>query len=387
MRDITVTRLFNETFKAEEQVIVHRGGARSSKSYSIIQYLIWRLTNEPGCQILITRKTMPALKLTAYKVFIELLQEYGYYKYCNHSRTNSTITYLPNNSFVAFVSIDNPERIKSSEWNVCWLEEATEFSYNDYIILKTRLSAPTIFKNKLIISFNPVSALHWLKTDLVDKEKIREIVSTYKDNPFLSQDYIDTLEGLAEVDKNFYNIYCKGAWGSLGNIIYTNWEESTKAVTPERTIFGMDFGFNAPTAVVEIGLSKDRVDVKERLYRSGMTNNDLMDWIKATLPTAGYIYADCAEPARIQEMRRAGMNVYAADKSVKDGIDFVKRQKMYINSSSINTIKEIQTYKYKEDKMGQVLEEPVKYNDHSMDAIRYAIYTHLSKKIDYRIIT
>ena len=388
MKDVAVTRLFKETFDAEENIIIHRGGARSSKSYSILQYLIWRLTNEPNCQILITRKTMPALRITAYKVFIELLKEYGYYNYCSHRLTDSTITYLPNGSFVAFLSIDNPERIKSSEWNVVFMEEGFEFSYNDYTILKTRLSAPTKIGNKLIVGFNPVSALHWLKTSVVDKEEsLKEIVSNYKDNPFLSPEYIKTLEDLAKIDKNFYRIYTLGEWGSLDNIIYSDWEEVSYWPLVERTIFGCDFGFNSPTAIVEVGLTNEGTFLRERLYQSGMTNSDLVAWIKKQMPNAGYIYCDNAEPNRIMEMKRAGINAYPADKSVKDGIDFVKRHQLKVLNTSINILSEIQQYKYKEDKLGNVLDEPVKFNDHHMDAIRYALYTHLGKKKEYFIMT
>ena len=91
------------------------------------------------------------------------------------------------------------------------------------------------------------------------------------------------------------------------------------------------------------------------------------------------IYADSAEPARIEEIRRAGFNIYPSDKSIKDGIDFIKRQKLHILKDSVNLIKEIGGYKYKEDKDGNVMDEPVKFRDHLVDAMRYAIYTHKRK--------
>ena len=70
---------------------------------------------------------------------------------------------------------------------------------------------------------------------------------------------------------------------------------------------------------------------------------------------------------------------YPADKeknSVKDGIDFIKRHKLHITNDSINLLREITGYKWKQDKDGNVLDEPVKFKDHLLDAMRYAIYTH-----------
>nr|HPM21625.1 terminase large subunit [Thermotogota bacterium] len=95
----------------------------------------------------------------------------------------------------------------------------------------------------------------------------------------------------------------------------------------------------------------------------------------------------CAEPDRIQEIYYEGFNVYKAEKKITDGIDSVKRYKLHIYSECVNTIKEIQAYKYKEDKDGNTLEIPVEYNDHAMDAIRYAIHTGIGKRTATDITT
>lgn len=387
MMQIKQTRLFYETVNTKERIIIHRGGARSSKSISILNYIIWRMTNEKNSKILITRKTMPALRLTAYKDFIDLLKKYKLYNYCNHSLTTNTIVYRPTNAYIVFVSIDNPERIKSTGWNVIFMEEANEFTYNDYMILKTRLSAPTEIGNKLIMAFNPVDSFCWIKTKVIDKENdVKEIVSNYKDNPFLQADYVKDLEELVNTDKNYYKIYTLGEWGSLDNLIYNNWTISNTVPIYDRTIYGCDYGFNSPSAIIECGLMQDSIYLREVLYRSGLTNSDLIDYINNNLPQGSIIYCDSAEPNRIEEMRRAGINAIAANKSVKDGIDFCKRQKLIVHEDSINLIKELRSYKYA-IKQDNIIDEPVKYNDHLMDAMRYAIYTHLGRTINYQLIT
>lgn len=324
---------------------------------------------------------MPALRLTAYKIVVELLKEYGYYQYCDHSLSNNYITYRPMNSFMAFLSIDNPERIKSSEWNVIHVEEANEFQYNDFMIFKTRLSAPTEIGNKIILSFNPVSAQSWIKTNVVDKEAdIKEIVSNYKDNPFLSKEYIKTLESLKDLDANYWAIYGLGEWGVLEHIIYSNYDIITTIPDSNDIVYGLDFGYNHPLAFVEIRHDDGSFFVREKLYQSGLTNQDFIDRLKrSNIRKSNYIYADGSRPEFIEEISRAGYNIHPADKgpgSVRAGIDFCKRSKLGIFSNSINLINEIRSYSWAKNKDGVVLEEPIKFNDDCLDAMRYAMYSH-----------
>ena len=387
MKKIRVSNVFVRNYNTKAAIVVNRGSARSTKSYSIAQLLIQRITNYPY-KILILRKTTPSLVNTIYRDFISLLKEYDYYQYFEHNKTYKTLNYLPNGGYILFTGLDDPERIKSSEFNYIFMEETTEFDYDDYMILKTRLSAPNPNgPNQLIMAFNPVDAFHWIKLKVLDVEKdVEEIVSTYRDNLFLSNDYIQLLESTREQDINYWRIYAEGQWGSLENVIYNNWKEVNEYPTPQQTIYGLDFGFNVPTAVVEVGLTQDGIYIREKLYSSTLTNMDLINWITKILPPTALIYCDCAEPARIEEMRRHNINAIPADKSVKDGIDFVKRQKLYITSDSSNILKEIRGYSYKQ-KDGHSLDEPIKLNDHAMDAMRYAIYTHLGRRPKYNIIS
>lgn len=389
MNQVKITNIFNRLHKSIKPVVVLRGGARSSKSYSIAQYLIYRITNDK-VKILISRKTMPALRITAYKLIIDLLQEYDYYRFCDHNKTNNLLMYPPTGSFIYFGSLDDPEKLKSTEWNIIWLEEATEYTHDDFMILKMRLSAPSTKTNQIILSFNPISSLHWIKSKVVAHEDAEEIVSTYKDNPFLPKEYIDLLEQIRLQDANYWRVYGLGEWGSLDHLIYNNYSLVDDFPAPEQTIYGCDFGFNAPTVVVKVGLSNDFISIQELLYNTKMTNAELGEWLVKNIGFGSLIYCDSAEPARIEELRRIGLNSRPANKeknSVKDGIDFVKRQKLRITKDSVNTIKEIQSYTYKQDNMGNIMDEPVKLGDHAMDAMRYAIYTHLGHKINYEIIT
>jgi phage terminase large subunit len=92
-----------------------------------------------------------------------------------------------------------------------------------------------------------------------------------------------------------------------------------------------------------------------------------------------YIFCDNAEPATIQDISDAGYNAWPADKTVRDGINCVKKRKIFLTPESVNIIKEIKGYSFKKNKDGTVLEEPIKYNDHAMDAIRYAVFTYFTQ--------
>ena len=145
---------------------------------------------------------------------------------------------------------------------------------------------------------------------------------------------------------------------------------------PTPLIYGLDFGFNNETALIAIGIKDNECYLRELLYETHLTNSELITKLKQLADKKFMIYADNAEPARIQEIKQAGFKIQPANKSVKDGIDYVKSQTLHIDKTSTNLINEFRSYKYREDRGGNVLEEPVKFRDHLADATRYALYTH-----------
>ncbi len=378
-RDVDVTNIFEKNYNSNNTIVINRGGTRSSKSYSVRQLFIQKFINESNKEFLITRKTTPALKNTEYREFIKLLKDYGYYQYCHHNKTDKTLEY--NNNYILFTSIDTPSKILSTEFNYIWMEEAREFTYDDYMTLKFRLSGRNDKPNQLFMSFNPTDAFSWIKIKVLDiEDNVKEIISTYKDNPFLPKQYIKELEMTKKQNPSWWKIFGEGEWGVLENIIYSNWETIPAIPDCQETIYGLDFGFNDPTAMVEIGISDGEFFVRQRLLQSGWTNGDLISWLnKSSISKNACIYADNAEPARIQEIYNAGYNIYPAIKSVNDGLDFCKRKTLHIYIGSDDLIKEIRAYSYRKNKDGRILEEPIKFNDHLLDAMRYAIYTHFSE--------
>jgi len=281
--------------------------------------------------------------------------------------------------------MDDQEKLKSIEHITgIWIEEPNEISERDFLQIDLRLRGKTGSYKQLILTFNPISELLWLNKHFFGK-KIENCTvehSTVEDNIFIDPEYKKILDALKDEDRMYYQIYRLGQWGVLQNIIYSNFEVIDDwPVAFEETFYGLDFGYNNPSALVEVGIRDNIPYLNERLYRTGLTNQDLINLMnELILLKTDNIYADSAEPARIDEIKRDGFNIYPADKSVKDGIDFVKRTKFYVKSDSVNLIKELQGYKYKEDKDGNVLEEPLKFRDHLCDGFRYGIFTHLGKR-------
>jgi len=374
---------FNQT--PPKRVNLLYGGAGSAKSYSIAQHFIRKFYEEKNKRFLVIRKTLPALRITAYKLVTDLITEYGLPK--NLNKSEMLLTYGDNE--MLFKGLDDPEKIKSYESNYIWVEEMTDITIDDFRQLMLRLRRKTDGVNQFFGSFNPISELHWIKRKLFKgMPNVAILHTTYKDNPFLDPEYIKEIEDLKNQDENYYRIYALGEWGMLKTIIYTNYEVIDYKDYPtyeeaDEVIYGMDFGYNNPSAIIEIIIKDGVYYEKELLYETGLTNQDLIARAEKLIPDKNKeIYADSAEPDRIKEFQNAGFNIFPSDKgkgSVKDGIDFVKRQKIKITNDSPHLIKEKQSYKYKEDKDGNVLDEPVKFADHLMSAERYAIKTHANK--------
>lgn len=384
VRQIETTEVFRKNFESTSSVTVNVGGARSSKSFSVIQLFLMKFINEDNKVFLITRKTLPSLRMTAYKVFVDLLTDYGYYNECEHNKSNLTLKYK--NNIIYFLSIDSSEKIKSTEFNYVFMEEANEFTLLDYRILSMRMSGPTTpdQPNKMYLSLNPSDEFSWINQKLVHQADVEVIQSTFQDNPFLSDEYIKILEDLKNVDPTLYKIYALGLWAQIENMIYSNYvidEVFPKSFDDE--MYGLDFGFNHPTALMWIGFKDDELYIREIIYESKLTNQDLIDkMITIGITKKTPEYADSAEPDRIEEIYRAGFNVHPAKKgpsSVVNGIDMMKRYKIHLHKDDVNIQKEIRSYKWKEDKNGNILDEPVKFNDDALDGCRYAIFTHNNK--------
>jgi len=366
---VKVTPVFDRLQGVTKPIVICVGGAGSSKSFSIAQKFIERLCEEKNKVFGISRKTMPALRMTAMTLMINLLKAYGIYERGEHNKSDNTFKYRSN--LIQFFGLDEPDKIKSFNANCIWLEEANEFTWEDFTILRLRLNRPEgKEQNQLFMSFNPVDC--WIWDKLENDPNAEWLYSNYLDNPFLSDSYVSQLEGLKHQDLNYYNIYALGKRGMLENIIYPTWiliDEMPFDAEYER--YGIDFGYENPSVVLDVMVTGNDLYADELLYQTHMTNAELIDFCKELKPKDAY--ADSSEPQRIEELNHAGIRCEGAIKDVKLGIDLVKRHNIHITKRSANLIKEIRSYQRKKDKQDNLLDEPIKFSDHCMDSLRYSL--------------
>jgi phage terminase large subunit len=336
---------------------------------------------------------MPALRMTLMRMFLQILDDMKLYATGVHNKSANTFTFS-NGSLIQFFSLDDPQKLKSSEYCDIWLEEANEFSWEDYLIASDRLSAKPVISaslppsekkrlavNRMFLSLNPNEASGWIPKKLLIQKNVELIHSTYHDNPMLSPEYIATLEQKKDLDPVHYKIYTLGEWGVLRGMIYNNFKIcETWPDSFDTTVYGIDFGFNNPTAVVEVNF-KDRICyVREIVYKSGLTTAQMLGLMETAIPAARQrgtlIMADSAEPDRIKEIQDAGWNCQPVEKvqnSVKAGIDLCRQQRFMIHPDSEHLNYEFERYHWRTDKAGEPLDEPAKFDDHLLDAMRYAI--------------
>jgi len=125
----------------------------------------------------------------------------------------------------------------------------------------------------MTLTFNPISELHWLKRVFFDigDDNAFILKTTYLDNPFLDDKYRETLERLKEQDYQYWRIYANGDWGSLGNLIFSNWEKQDFDYNQFDNYFnGLDWGFaDDPTAFIRVHYEKKSktIYVVDELYR------------------------------------------------------------------------------------------------------------------------
>ncbi|WP_424244404.1 phage terminase large subunit [Elusimicrobium posterum] len=298
------------------------GGARSGKSYSVRQLGGFFYPNMfDGLKIGIGRKIGSTLSYSVIRPFEELLKKYGEYDEKAHNKTSRTYDF-ENGSSILFFGLDDVEKIKSTEFNYIWLEEATDYSYEDYLFLTTRLSAEKPegwLRNKMTMTMNPGSNLHWIYTELIQKKKAEVINTTYKDNPFLDPEYVKSLEDLEFADKNIFDKLAKGLWVAKTESVYDRWDILSKKVWPKEegneVLYGLDFGFNNPSALIKIIVHDGEIYAEEVLYERRLTNSDLIRRFEDLEVSKKFeMIADSEDPNRIKEIEDEGYNVYGAKK-------------------------------------------------------------------------
>ena len=385
---ITCTTVFEKNYHNPSPVVVNVGGVRSSKSYSIAQCINAYALEFPGLAIGICRKVASTLTSSVVRPFIEVSNTFNTWADGNFNKTERYYVYEqgdgnPKKSTIQFFGLDDIEKIKSTKFNLIWMEEATGFTYEDFSFLQTRLSAekPAGWqRNQIILSLNPSDARGWIRTQLLPQKDVCLIESTYKDNPFLDDDYIRNIEALKDTNPRMYKMLVLNQWGVSEGRVFDKWQLYDDATAPkdfDQVLYGLDFGWNHATALIECSYKENAVYLREVIYKNHINNSELIALMDAAgVNKAWAIIADSAEPDRIDEIFNKGYERIEGIKKIEvvKTISILQNYKIYIHKDSKNLQSEFDEYEWKKNLAGQYLDrlEPDKQHDDAIAAVRYA---------------
>ena len=379
--------------------MVLKGGAGSGKSHFAAQKVLVRCITEPGSRILVSRKVADTMRESVWKLILDIIHGWNWEAMVNINKTNMSIGFV-NGSEIIFAGLNDTVKLKSIHGiSSVWIEEATEISQDDFDQVDLRLRHSGNFYRQIMMTFNPVVITHWIKRIFFDNPNPLYQLdhSTYLDNRFLPDNYARVIERMAVSNPAMYEVYGKGNWGSLEGLIYDNYtivnaSEWPSDQTMDDVAYGLDFGFNHPMALIQIGIRDGEVWERQFIYNTLMITPRLIARMKRFVNGPLHIrqhdlpvYCDAAQPASIDEIASAGFNAIPAYKgqgSVYDGIQFCKGLKTYVHGDSVDLIREYQTYSWAKGKDDKATESPVKYKDDLMDAKRYAEFTHMGRMVD-----
>jgi phage terminase large subunit len=368
--------VYKHLVNSDKKIVVEQGGTRSGKTYNILLFIIFHYcTHNTNKIITICRKTFPSLRATVLRDFLQILNNYHIYKDEFHNKSNSEYNLFGN--LIEFTSLDQSQKIRGRKRDLLFINEGNELYWEDWqqLIFRTQ--------ERIILDFNPSDEYHWIYDNVITRKDCAFYKTTYLDNPFLEDVIRDEIERLKETDDQYWQIYGLGERASSINTIF-KYAEVNKIPDDAKLIsYGMDFGYsNDPTTLVSVFVMEHNLYIKEHLYRTQMTTQDINIFLREQNLLTNPIYADSAEPRLIAELRRMGHNIFPSLKgkdSINAGIDLLKRYKLHITSDSNNAIQEFRNYKWKEDKSGRLINIPEDKHNHIIDPCRYATYSILSR--------
>ena len=365
---------------------IYYGGAGSGKSVHIAMKLIIKACNSKR-KVLIVRKYATTLKDSVFQLIIDTLKKWKIYSYCKINLSTYTIT-LPNESVFLFKGMDDSEKIKSiTDITDIWCEEATELQLDEYTQLDLRLRALTD-NLQLFCSFNPVSKENWVFKKWFDTKANYDaantmiLKTTYKDNKFLPQSYINALEEKINSNPQYYKVYALGEFATLEGLVITNWraqvfDAMSLAASGLEHRAGMDLGWIDKSAIIDSLYDRENktIYIFNEFYKSGCQLSELATAIKDMNLSKTKLYVDSAEPRSIQFFKNEGINAYPSAKgknSVKAGLMFLQDNLIVVHPSCKSLIMELENFSYiKSKQTGEYTEDTTHEFSHAISALRY----------------
>lgn len=379
---IQATKIFadiNTAVQDGKRYIFLRGSSRSSKTTSAVQYIVVEALKTPNISITIARATQVSIKNTIMVDFLEILEQMNILHTGKLNKVDMTYSF-PNGSMIRFVGLDDTTgRLRGLKSTIVLVDEYNTIDRNSWVQLDIRT------EKYLIACYNPEVEEDFWGFDYEKKENSSLYISSWRDNPFLSQEIINSIMELKDIDYDLWQIYSEGKLVPPREKIFIQPETFSGVPTNIKSSYiGIDFGYGAdPCAVIRVDVSSDnKIYATELLYEHGLTNQDLIFRLNELGVSKSLdIIGDSSEPKSIEEIRRAGFKIRGVKKgdgSVLFGIQKLRTFKIFVNELSANLITEFKGYKFKRDRSGRLTSTP-EGADHLLDCLRYCVMEFVDK--------
>ena len=379
---LTKTTAQKKIAQLRKRVRIIQGGTSSSKTFTILIFLIQYAIDNPNSEISVVSESIPHIKRGALKDFIKIMRWIGNFNESNFNQSNLTYRFTKG-SYIEFFSADQPDKLRGARRDILFINECNNVNFESFQQLNIRT------KKFIYLDFNPTSEF-WVHKELKDEPDSDFLILTYKDNEALDNSIVQQIEKnrlKAETSAywaNWWRVYGLGEIGMLEGVIFSNWKQIDVLPKEAKLIgIGLDFGYtNDPTSAIEIYNYNGTRILNELVYQTGMLNSDIAKRLPKHVP----VYADSSEPKSIDEIRRYGITIKGVTKgkdSINYGIDVMQQQEYLITANSVNLIKELRAYCWDVDKAGTRLNKPIDDNNHAIDALRYHEMETLGLKRNY----
>lgn len=350
--------------------IASKGGTRSSKTWSTLQLLHLLCVNaEKPLVISCVAATLPMVKRGMQRDFKQMLLAENEWIEDSFNKSEGTYTY-PNGCMIEFFGVDNASKVHGSARDILFVNEAQGIPREIFRQLDIRT------RKKVIIDFNPVRKF-WGETEFVGDRYIT-IHSTYKDNPYLSEEQVSAIEKNMN-DANWWRVYGEGETGGVEGNVYPEYEviEDMPETFTGRCL-GLDFGFvNDPTAIVDIRFQGWDLYVDLLCYETGLLNANIAEYLTVNGINRIVTVCDNAEQKSIVELQQKRVKAMPCIKgrgSVAGGIAQVKQFKLHVTKRSVKLLDELDNYKWiKDESTDTYTNEPIDAWNHALDALRYGV--------------
>lgn len=382
--------LIYDAAKRRPRYISNRGGTRSGKTYSTLQFLhiLIPKADKAGDITSVVSETLPHLKRGAIRDFESIIGHS--LKDDSHWNATDFVYTYDNGAKLEFFSAESSAKVLGPARKRLFVNEANHIDYETFRQLAVRTTGI------IFIDYNP-AATFWAMEKVEVKGNCITIVTTYKDNEFLSPEQVAEIEDNKD-DERWWKVYGEGKVGTLEGVIYDFAQIDALPTGDEASslveCYGLDFGFtNDPTAIVRIlaDTRRKHLYVQEVCYKRRMTNPMIAEHLKGVgLNNRVEVFADCAEPKSIAEITQAGLNIKACDKDAPVKSDKLKFQlnwmqgwKLFVTKDSLNLIEELRNYTWAKDKDGNPLNIPIDKFNHLLDALRYGVWSKFGQRAGY----